>query len=150
VDDTLRLPQRTDMAYWLRPTFVVKLEPLAAGDSDTYAVMVAPCKLEVRECWVVDVDGDRAANGDNYRNFILYNKGTDGTGTAQPAMVNTSENGITRYVPFEVTLADMTIAPDDRIIEKGEVVVLSSTPSGAGVAQGEGALVLVCKPVMER
>ena len=147
LDDTQQAPHARDINYWMRPTFVVPLKALAAGADDTYGAFVAPCKLQIRAAYVVDVDGDRAADGSNYRTFAVVNKGSAAGETTTMASVNTSVTGLTQYVPREMTVAT---AQADQIVERGEAVIVTSTHAASGVAQGEGMVVIICKPVMER
>lgn len=146
LDDTRIAPQAQDINFWLRPTFVVPLKALAATTDDVYGAFVAPCKLQIRAAYVVDVDSNRSANANDYRTWAVVNKGSDGSETTTIASGDTKTTGITQYVPFSLTVSS---TQDDQIVERGECVIVTSTHSGNGVAQGEGMLVIIAKPVME-
>jgi len=131
--------------YWGRRVATLKLEPLAADGDDVYGVLVAPCLIEILSVGVVDVDGGHTHNATNYRTFELTNRGTAGSGTTAVAVGTTITDDITQYVPFA-----LAITPADRIVERGEVLTFSSTHTASGVAQGEGILAVVYRPVKKQ
>jgi hypothetical protein len=147
--DESRVPA-ADQQYWGRRVTCVKLEPLAADADDELGTLIAPCKLQIVSVALVDVDDDRVADGSDCRSFTLTNRGDDGSGETLIASRTTdtpTTDDITQFVPWPLVLAS---DPADQIVERGEVLNLNSVHEGNGLAQGEGLVAVIWRPIRNR
>lgn len=139
------LARETD--FWKIITYPVAIIAATAGTGDVVGGFVAPHRMIVTGVTLMDVDGGVTANATDYATVVVTNKGAaagETTVVATRATDTVTDDDVTQYVPWEVTLSTTQA---DLIIERGEAVIVSITKANSGVAVGQSIVSINTKAI---